>query len=110
LPIQIDHQLGHPCLGRGDAAPVFGQAEFTQQRGLKAVAVQKLALDPGGHQRLVADQLDRQRPLLGVTQMGEGPEQESGFVQQARLQGREPHAVVGECGPIGLLPVPDHEA
>jgi hypothetical protein len=85
VPIKIDHQLRHPGLGRGDTTRVFGQAKLAQEGGLEAIAIQRLALDAGGHQGLVADQVDRQRPLLRVVQMREGAEQEPGLVEQARL-------------------------
>jgi hypothetical protein len=110
VPIEIDHQLRHARLGRGDATRVLGQVKLAQERGLETVAVQILALDAGGHQGLIADQIDGQRPLLAVVQMPEGAEQEPRLVQETRLQRQKPRTVVDEIGPVGLLPVPGHDA
>ncbi len=108
--IEVHHQFCHSRLGRGDTPLVMGQTELTQERGLKTVAVQILALDPGGHHGLVADAVDGQSALLGLAKVGKGPEKAAGLMQQTRLQGRQRRRVKREGRPVGLLPVPAHEA
>jgi hypothetical protein len=78
-------------------------------RGLNAVAIQKLALDLRCLDGLIAHQLDLEPILVGVGDVLAGADEFAGAERELPLEGRQRRRIAAEIRPIRLLPVPPHE-
>src|SRR5437660_12305729 len=73
--IEIQHHLRDAALGWADARLLHSESELLTERGLHAVAVENLALDFRGLDRLLANQLDLKCLLIVRSNMLIGPDE-----------------------------------
>ena len=109
VAIDAAQHRGNAPLRRADPASVGLQPELPPQRRLHAVAVQRLAFDLGGLERLGADQVEDDRQPLIVRQMAGRTHRDTAAAQELGLPRRQGVGSVAEPGPVWMLPIPLHE-
>ena len=104
--VEIRHHVGNALFGGGNSAAVGIEPEISPDGRLDAVAVEKLALDFRGLDRLVADQVHGKSALIVLTDVAEGTQQKPAAKQEPCFPGFEDRPVETELRPVILLPIP----
>ena len=106
LAVELHHHLGDSLLCGCNLAVVCGKAEVAADGGLQTIAIQNLALDFGGIEGFLADEIDRDLLPVAFRDMSDTPREDPRLQQELRLHSIQFAPLETERGPIRLLPVP----
>ena len=108
--IEINHHFGYPAFfGGPDALRISLEAELPLDGGLHAGPVKDLAFNGRGGGGFGAHGLDQQQAAFLASNVTDGPQENATAGAETCFRRSKPLTFPGEFGPIGQLPVPEHE-
>ena len=106
---EIRHEFCSARLGGIGAAVVGLKSQVLRDGRLHARAIEDLSLNCRAIDSLLCHEFDRKVLTIVGIEVGHDTDQNTGTLQKLVFTASQSRRVIGEVGPVGLLPVPTHD-